>query len=723
MAEWTGRTLGKVRIEKLIARGGMAEVYLGTHLTLGRPVAVKMLLSYLEDQPETQMRFQREAHVVAGLRHPNIVQIFDFDVLDGQPYIVMEYLPGPSLATYLKSLHERGQRLSLPVVAHLTYSLASALEYAHAQGVVHRDVKPANIILHSKRGPVNLYGPLPDDLEPILTDFGLSRLVDAQYRTASGMVAGTPAYMSPEQARGEQVDSRSDIYSLGIVLYEMLAGRVPFEAESTMGVLLKHINDTPPPIPNLPPAQQAVIDRALEKDPRRRYQTPGQLAEEFANAIGATLPNISTPSSASLKTLPPTLTPAPVSRGLSDRIPFWAVLVGLIVFLMVGGSLWLGNLTTTAPPATPRNPSQPAAGNTAASVDTSIPDATGTAQAVADSLEPAGVLTFSDLGTGKVNQALLDVSALQPPATGKHYEAWLVAGEARRSIGILPVDSSGKGQITYIDSQNRNILGLYDTLEITLEPDPDDSPNPSGDVVYSSVFPPGALKHVRHLLVSFSDTPGQIGLIDGLLATTQAIEDSAHAMLAAYGANNEKETRKQAEAIFNAIVGKEDPNYGDLDGDGQVTDAGDGYGLLLNGDHVGYTEGVFAHAGYAANTDDSNENIQVHAAHVQISAKNVEGWAPQLRDLAQTVAHGSFGPELQDPINQAVSLADRMLNGVDINGNEQIQPIPGEGGAKTAYQHAYYLGTMSVYLGPHMMAPITTPIPTSEALEDYTPTP
>lgn len=286
MPDWLGKTIGKVRIDKYLARGGMAEVYLGTHLTLDRPVAIKLLHSYIEEDPDLLVRFQREAKVVAGLRHPNIVQIYDFDAADGHPYIVMEYLKGPPLATYLRELHKRNERIHNHQVARLLKALTAALDYAHEQGVIHRDIKPANILLHGKSDVIPLDKPLTSDVEAVLTDFGLVRIANTASQTASGMVSGTPAYMSPEQARGDQTDHRTDIYSLGIVLYEMLAGRVPFEADSTLSVIYKQINDPPPSIPGISPAVQKVIDRALAKNPEDRYPTSRNMAVDFFLAIG-----------------------------------------------------------------------------------------------------------------------------------------------------------------------------------------------------------------------------------------------------------------------------------------------------------------------------------------------------------------------------------------------------------------------------------------------------
>ena len=288
MPEWIGKTIGRVRIDKYLARGGMAEVYLGSHLSLDRLVAVKVLHSYIEEDPGLLTRFQREAKVVAALRHPNIVQIYDFDATEGHPYIVMEYLKGPTLSSYLRRLHERNERIPTHQVARLLKALTSALDYAHEQGVIHRDIKPANIMLHGKADEIPLDQPLTSDVEAILTDFGLVRIEHAASQTASGMVSGTPSYMSPEQARGDKTDHRTDIYSLGVVLYEMLAGRVPFEADSTMSVMYMQINEPPPAIPGVNSALQAVINRALAKNPNDRYQTCREMALDFFLALGMT---------------------------------------------------------------------------------------------------------------------------------------------------------------------------------------------------------------------------------------------------------------------------------------------------------------------------------------------------------------------------------------------------------------------------------------------------
>ncbi len=277
-----GKRLGKYVVVKHQAHGGMAEVYLGKQEQLERYVAIKVLHPFLAEDPGFVDRFLREARLVATLRHPNIVQVYDFDHNEelGIYYMVMEYIDGPSLKKRL----EAG-----PIPQHeaalIAAAIADALDYAHRREMVHRDIKPANIMFTAEG-------------QPVLTDFGIARMVSVTGLTASGAMVGTPAYMAPEIGTGESGSPASDIYSLGVVLYQMLTGRLPFEADVPMGVILKHISDPVPYpsqfVPDLLPSLEAVILKAMAKRPEDRFQTAGEMAQALREAIDVSIPPAAT---------------------------------------------------------------------------------------------------------------------------------------------------------------------------------------------------------------------------------------------------------------------------------------------------------------------------------------------------------------------------------------------------------------------------------------------
>ena len=287
MTDWVGQTLSKVRIEKRIARGGMAEVYSGRHTTLNRECLVKILYAHLSEDPRLIIRFHTEAQAIAALRHPNIVQVFDFDVFDGRPYIVMELLKGVSLETHLLNLRDRAQLMYRREVVRLTEKLAEALDYAHSEGILHRDIKPSNVMVCNGASAIVPGQPLPADFEPVLTDFGLARISFGPEHTAPGTILGTPAYMSPEQVEGGTVNEQSDIYALGAMTYETLAGKLPFgSSESTpASIMYQQVHTPTPTLPNAGPALSRVLERALAKNPDDRYGTADEMAKDLMLAI------------------------------------------------------------------------------------------------------------------------------------------------------------------------------------------------------------------------------------------------------------------------------------------------------------------------------------------------------------------------------------------------------------------------------------------------------
>jgi serine/threonine protein kinase/tetratricopeptide (TPR) repeat protein len=278
VANLTGEEIGKYRITERIGRGGMAEVYLGVHTHLDRQVAIKVLHGYLLEGGDFLARFKREAKAVANLRHPNIVQVHDFDIQDDIIFMVMEYIDGTDLQSKLVELEKKGEHLSIKQIGSIIKDIAGALDYAHSKDMLHRDVKPSNILL-DKNG------------KAYLTDFGIARLLSDQKFTATGTLIGTPAYMSPEQGKGEEVSRESDIYSLGVVAFELITGQVPFDAQTPIAIVQKQIADPIPDITKLvddvPDAAQAVIETALAKAPESRFPSAEALVVALRGALEA----------------------------------------------------------------------------------------------------------------------------------------------------------------------------------------------------------------------------------------------------------------------------------------------------------------------------------------------------------------------------------------------------------------------------------------------------
>jgi len=346
MEDLTGKQLGPYQIVAPLGEGGMAAVFRAYQPGMERYVALKVLPRHFADDPEFSARFQREARILAQLQHPHILPVFDYGQVEGYSFIVMPFVPSGTLAESLQS-----RPLSLLRIRQVISQVGDALSYAHGRGLVHRDVKPSNVLIDESGNC-------------LLTDFGLARMVEASVNlTAIGTIMGTPAYMSPEQGSGSKIDSRSDIYSLGIILYEMATGRVPYRAETPVAVVFMHTS-APLPLPrsvnpDLPEAVERVILKALARNPDDRYQTAEDLVAALKRAIPET-PMVTSKPKPPLRPRPipvggtPTLV-APVEGPPGEaiaplvpkrRLPGWAWALAVVLLgLMAAGGIFLANRT------------------------------------------------------------------------------------------------------------------------------------------------------------------------------------------------------------------------------------------------------------------------------------------------------------------------------------------------------------------------------------------
>jgi formylglycine-generating enzyme required for sulfatase activity len=344
MQDLSGQNLGQYRIIEPIGKGGMASVFKAYQPALDRYVAIKVLPPYHAHEPGFTERFEREAKAVAQLNHHHILPIYDYGQEGDLSYIMMQYVEGGTLKDMMSG------PMPLDKIVRYIGEIASALDYAHEKGIVHRDVKPSNVLIDRDRNGWSL-----------LSDFGLAKMVEGvSHLTGSGVGVGTPQYMPPEQGQGGKVDQRADIYSLGVVLYEMATGRVPFEAETPLAVVLKHITD-PLPLPStvnpdVPEGVERVVLKAMAKEPDDRFGSAGEMADVLQEAVGSGAIAISSPAEVEAKTLPlpaaeiapptapdaapPSVTPAPAALPRRRGLP-WLVVIGALALAGVIAALAL----------------------------------------------------------------------------------------------------------------------------------------------------------------------------------------------------------------------------------------------------------------------------------------------------------------------------------------------------------------------------------------------
>ena len=399
-----GRTLGQYQIISILGTGGMAIVYKAYQPSLERYIALKVLFPHFTGS-EFVARFKREALAAARLSHPNIVHVYDAGEADGYYYIAMEYIEGGTLKDRLDQRDH--EPLDGITILQVVQGIGSALEYAHRQGIIHRDIKPANIMFTA-------------DNRVVLADLGLAKFFEATDLTQMTALIGTPYYMSPEQARSQSVDARSDIYSFGVVIYEMLTGRVPFTSETPWMAIHQHIYEAPPPVRQLNPvvteAVAQVVEKALEKDPNARYQHVSDLVHAFATAQRAG--TVGTRSAPPPLPETPARRPSPLLIGLATillavvvvfvlmmsnpALRFWQPQGALAVTGRTATATATATLTLPAPTATTTDTatSVPATATfTATATDTQLPTPVATATSLPAVIPPSPTVTRTATNT------------------------------------------------------------------------------------------------------------------------------------------------------------------------------------------------------------------------------------------------------------------------------------------------------------------------------------
>ena len=442
---------GRYELAQLLGTGGMAEVYAAVDRRLGRTVAVKVLRSELAHDESVRSRFRREAQSAASLNHPTVVAVHDTGDLGddvGEPFIVMEYVPGHTL----RDVMHRGQPMPVDYALEITAGVLTALEFAHRAGIVHRDIKPGNIML------------TPDGVVKVM-DFGIARALNDDL-TITQTVVGTPAYLSPEHAEGQPVDERSDLYSTGCVLFELLTGRPPFDAESAYVVAVQHIQEAPPVPstlnPALPPVLDQIVARALAKDRQARYQTAAQFRADLeavrAGKMGGALPRSGAQDD-------PT---DPIVLDTTARMPSSAAVP------LAGGGLApavaaVAGLPAPPGPSTPVQPSSPAPvalSESAAASDGVMPPVTPGA------VPPAAVVpAMSAVHPGGQGPGV--------PVSGpvKRRWPWLVGAAAGAVIVVAVVvavvmnSGGGPGFTSSTDTPKPGRVGAFDLATVHPRPD------------------------------------------------------------------------------------------------------------------------------------------------------------------------------------------------------------------------------------------------------------
>ncbi|MEL6271028.1 MAG: serine/threonine-protein kinase, partial [Chloroflexota bacterium] len=650
-----GRKLGQYEVVDRIGAGGMATVYKGYRPDIDRTVAIKILKinAAMVDEGLIQ-RFELEAKTIARLQHPHILSLFDYGVEDDLLYLVMAYIDGGSLGDW-----QRDDRVP-PVddMVRVLKEVAGALDYAHRQGIVHRDIKPDNILIDSEG-------------HAMLADFGIVKITGGDENlTATGGIVGTPAYLAPEQGAGEEVSESSDIYALGVVMYELLTGKQPYRADTAIQVIIKHMNDPVPDIlsesPSLPPAVGEVMKKALAKTPQERYVTATAFSNDFAEAIKGgdvvVMPTIQANRS-NLETvqLEQTRSGSPAPTGNDDhhttmmdrtvsgrggnRTPLYAG-IGVVGLLILG-----------------------VIGFFALSAINGANDAAPTAVVEAVPEVPTfGRLTFS---TTEVigDTVTLRVDDLPPPGDGEQYVVWLRNTETEEvlSLGAIQLDAFGSGDIPrYVDEEGRVLPAFYNAVWVTTEEAIGD--NPEGEQIYADRLPAISTEIFTELFITSElGVRDNESLFDSVNA--EAVNARSHAGLA-QAATSVGGMTSHAEHTINILNGTQE----DFNNNGRPENPGFGVGVVPLLDEIEASFDDLAAAEGASTT------LQSDIEFVRVCLVNSRERSSTIESLSRELLATESIDAVQEQLAAATTAARQLVVGNDANDNGQVDPFENECG-------------------------------------------
>lgn len=678
--DFVGRKLGKYELVEQLGQGGMAEVYKSFQSGVERYVAVKLLHRHLASSGDFIARFQREARAVGQLQHPHIIRVIDFDVADDLYYMVMEWVKGGTLQEYLK---EKGP---LPISEALAISeqLTDALVYAHGEGMIHRDIKPANVMFRDK-----------SYTQAILTDFGIARLLHDQKMTMTGSMVGTPAYMSPEAIRGEQVDGRADIYSLGVVLYEMLTGKTPYTADTPYGVISKQLTDPLPSPrevrPDLPVAVEELLLKALEKEPDRRYPSAKAFWEAVKQAMGNGQGAGRNESVVGK------------DRAGTNRQPWlWLVLAGAGVLFIAALTVFLLSSVDGKPEISDIIPTLTVSTVGTLATSTTVVEPTETVEiaAITPTTEVVAMMTetvvpavppsprgefrfWGDLSPESAGRFSLNLFPVPLPPRETEYVLWL-ATENRQTVLNLGTLVVVDGSVSYQAELPEPALGIYNQVLVSIKSDRGEDGQIGDQMVFQGTMPASIFSPLENLFHPETGVlPNSRPQIDLAIQHGQLLQQSLDN-------NNWNEARRHAEHVVNILDGEEGQHFGDLDGDGQAQNPGDGVGVRH----------------YLAQGDAQMQPLSV--AIVENPLSQAVSQMETALERSQTVAESSIEmalkifaadsiPEAQPIAQELNQMLPALLQGTDFDRNGQIDPLADEGGFLAAQMFGQQLHTIHLF--------------------------